>query len=153
VESKGGTEAFSARCEVIGHFFALRADVGSRIFCWWPTSPSHGSSHGPTGSEVSRSLKKTRANVCSRYDGSLDDPSWAVKLSKSPCYSLSRIISRQRWYPWETGPNPVLENINMLIIRPSISLGVRVCIQVNESELITQQGGRRAGEEKAQVPQ
>jgi hypothetical protein len=46
-----------------------------------------------------------------------------------------------------------LENINMLIIRPSISLGVRVCIQVNESELITQQGGRRAGEEKAKVPQ
>ena len=97
--------------------------------------------------------EKTRANVCSRYDGSLDDPSWAVELSKSPCYSLSRIISRQRWYPWETGPNPVLENINMLIIRPSISLGVRVCIQVNESELITQQGGRRAGEEKAKVPQ
>ncbi len=31
----------------------------------------------------------------------------------------------------ETGINPVLENIKMLIIRPNISFGVVVCIQVN----------------------
>ena len=31
---------------------------------------------------------------------------------------------------WETGTRPVLENVMMLIIRPSMSLGVRICIQV-----------------------
>ena len=32
---------------------------------------------------------------------------------------------------WEIGTNPVLDSIIMLIIRPSICLGVRICIQVN----------------------
>ena len=31
---------------------------------------------------------------------------------------------------WEIGTSPVLENIMMLMMRPSISFGVRFCIQV-----------------------
>ena len=32
----------------------------------------------------------------------------------------------------ETGTNPLLDKIRRLIIRPSISLGVRICIQVKK---------------------